>query len=198
MSLVASFKHPVADAQFSFRRILKALSEPGSIVALPEMSGFGVLDSASACVLLTLIDQDTPLWISPRLNDDVLRQNLRFHTGAVLTEDPSSVSFALAEGSLDSATLLAFPCGDEMSPELATSVIVQVESLEGGKPLRLLGRGLNSHALSRCSCPTPSPNIYSIVHTASRWGWTLCLPAVSSCLPCRARPAWRPANVRCR
>ncbi|MCC3719594.1 phosphonate C-P lyase system protein PhnH [Rouxiella badensis] len=142
MSLVASFKHPVADAQFSFRRILKALSEPGSIVALPEMSGFGVLDSASACVLLTLIDQDTPLWISPRLNDDVLRQNLRFHTGAVLTEDPSSVSFALAEGSLDSATLLAFPCGDEMSPELATSVIVQVESLEGGKPLRLLGPGI--------------------------------------------------------
>ena len=26
MSLVASFQHPVADAQYSFRRILKALS----------------------------------------------------------------------------------------------------------------------------------------------------------------------------
>ncbi|MCC3704936.1 phosphonate C-P lyase system protein PhnH [Rouxiella badensis] len=153
MSLVASFKHPVADAQFSFRRILKALSEPGSIVALPEMSGFGVLDSASACVLLTLIDQDTPLWISPRLNDDVLRQNLRFHTGAVLTEDPSSVSFALAEGSLDSATLLAFPCGDEMSPELATSVIVQVESLEGGKPLRLLGPGIEQSRVISVQLP---------------------------------------------
>jgi alpha-D-ribose 1-methylphosphonate 5-triphosphate synthase subunit PhnH len=153
MSLVASFKHPVADAQFSFRRILKALSEPGSIVALPEMSGFGVLDSASACVLLTLIDQDTPLWISPRLNDHVLRQNLRFHTGAVLTEDPSSVSFALAEGSLDSATLLAFPCGDEMSPELATSVIVQVESLEGGKPLRLLGPGIEQSRVISVQLP---------------------------------------------
>ncbi|WAT05925.1 phosphonate C-P lyase system protein PhnH [Rouxiella badensis] len=153
MSLVASFKHPVADAQFSFRRILKALSEPGSIVALPEMSGFGVLDSASACVLLTLIDQDTPLWISPRLNDDVLRQNLRFHTGAVLTEDPSSVSFALAEGSLDSATLLAFPCGDEMSPELATSVIVQVESLEGGKPLRLLDSGIEQSRVISVQLP---------------------------------------------
>ncbi|MGA9605594.1 MAG: phosphonate C-P lyase system protein PhnH [Rouxiella badensis] len=153
MSLVASFKHPVADAQFSFRRILKALSEPGSIVTLPEMSGFGVLDSASACVLLTLIDQDTPLWISPRLNDDVLRQNLRFHTGAVLTEDPSSVSFALAEGSLDSATLLAFPCGDEMSPELATSVIVQVESLEGGKPLRLLGPGIEQSRVISVQLP---------------------------------------------
>lgn len=142
MSLVASFQSPVADAQYSFRRILKALSEPGSVVTLPKMPGFGILGSASACVLLTLIDQDTPLWISPQLNDETLRQNLRFHTGAVLTEDPGSVSFALAEGSLDSATLLAFPCGDEMSPELATSVIVQVDSLEGGQPLLLRGPGI--------------------------------------------------------
>lgn len=147
MSLVASFQSPVADAQYSFRRILKALSEPGSVVTLPTMPGFGVLGSASACVLLTLIDQDTPLWISPQLNNEALRQNLRFHTGAVLTDDPGSVSFALAGGSLDSATLLAFPCGDEMSPELATSVIVQIESLEGGQPLRLRGPGIEQERL---------------------------------------------------
>lgn len=147
MSLVASFQSPVADAQYSFRRILKALSEPGSVVTLPTMPGFGVLGSASACVLLTLIDQDTPLWISPQLNNEALRQNLRFHTGAVLTDDPGSVSFALAGGSLDSATLLAFPCGDEMSPELATSVIVQIESIEGGQPLRLRGPGIEQERL---------------------------------------------------
>ena len=157
MSLVASFQHPVADAQFSFRRILKALSEPGSLVELPVMPGFGVLGSASACVLLTLIDQDTPLWISPSLNNEALRNNLRFHTGAVLTEDPSSVSFALAEGSLDSATLLAFPCGDEISPELATSVIVQVDSLEGGSPLRLVGPGIEQ---ARTIAPQLPASVY--------------------------------------
>jgi len=144
MSLVASFQNPVADAQYSFRRILKALSEPGVSVALPAVQSFGALCPASTCVLLTLIDQDTPLWISPQLDDDVLRHNLRFHTGAVLTNEPRDVSFALAEGSLDSATLLAFPCGDEMSPELATSVIVQVDALTGGQPLRLRGPGIES------------------------------------------------------
>lgn len=144
MSLVASFQHPVADAQFSFRRILKALSEPGTCVKLPAMEGFGVLGSASACVLLTLIDQDTPLWISRSLNDDILRKNLRFHTGALLTDDPSTVSFALADPALDDATLMAFPCGDEMSPELSTSVIVQLEGLSGGVPLRLSGPGIES------------------------------------------------------
>lgn len=144
MSLVASFQHPVADAQFSFRRILKALSEPGTCVKLPAVPGFGALGSASACVLLTLIDQDTPLWISAALNDDILRKNLRFHTGAVLTEDPTSVSFALTDPALDSATLLAFPCGDEMSPELATSVIVQLESLSDSPALRLTGPGIES------------------------------------------------------
>lgn len=144
MSLVASFQNPVADAQFSFRRILKAISEPGTCVKLPAVPGFGALGSASACVLLTLIDNDTPLWISASLNDDILRNNLRFHTGAVLTEDPSSVSFALADSGLDSATLLAFPCGDEMSPELATSVIVQLNGLSGGPALRLTGPGIES------------------------------------------------------
>ena len=147
MSLVASFQHPVADAQYSFRRILKALIEPGTVVTLPAMPGFGLLGSASACVLLTLIDRDTPLWISPQLDDEILRQNLRFHTGARLTDDPRAVSFALADRSLDSATLLAFPCGDEMSPELATSVIVQVESLDGGQPLRLSGPGIAQSCL---------------------------------------------------
>ena len=144
MSLVASFQNPVADAQYSFRRILKALSEPGVSVQLPAMPGFGALGSASACVLLTLIDNDTPLWLSASLNDEILRKNLRFHTGAVLTDAPSAVSFALADPALDSATLLAFPCGDEMSPELATSVIVQLESLTGGTPLRLRGPGIES------------------------------------------------------
>src|SRR5476649_3030672 len=144
MSLVDSFQNPVADAQYSFRRILRALSEPGVCIQLPAMQGFGALGSASACVLLTLIDQDTPLWLSASLNDEILRKNLRFHTGAVLTDNPAAVSFALADPALDSATLLAFPCGDEMSPELATSVIVQLESLSGGVPLRLTGPGIES------------------------------------------------------
>ncbi len=144
MSLVASFQNPVADAQYSFRRILKALSEPGVCIQLPAMQGFGALGSASACVLLTLIDQDTPLWLSASLNDEILRKNLRFHTGAVLTDNPAAVSFALADPALDSATLLAFPCGDEMSPELATSVIVQLAGLTGGTSLRLSGPGIES------------------------------------------------------
>lgn len=153
MTLVASFQHPVADAQFSFRRILKALSEPGICVKLPAMAGFGALGSASACVLLTLIDQDTPLWISRSLNDEILRKNLRFHTGALLTEDPSSVSFALTDPALDNATLMAFACGDEMSPELSTSVIVQLEGLSGGTSLRLTGPGIESERIVTLKLP---------------------------------------------
>lgn len=34
MTLLASFNHPVADAQRAFRRILKAMSEPGVMVSL--------------------------------------------------------------------------------------------------------------------------------------------------------------------
>lgn len=40
MTLLASFNHPVADAQRAFRRILKAMSEPGVMVSLPLQQGW--------------------------------------------------------------------------------------------------------------------------------------------------------------
>ena len=40
MSLLTHFEHPVDDAQYTFRRILKALSEPGVLVTLPHATGW--------------------------------------------------------------------------------------------------------------------------------------------------------------
>lgn len=41
MTVQTGFTHTVADAQQSFRRILKAMSEPGSCVTLPLAQGWG-------------------------------------------------------------------------------------------------------------------------------------------------------------
>ena len=68
MTLETAFMLPVQDAQHSFRRLLKAMSEPGVIVALHQLKrGWQPLNIATTSVLLTLADNDTPVWLSAPL-----------------------------------------------------------------------------------------------------------------------------------
>ncbi|MCG7365623.1 phosphonate C-P lyase system protein PhnH [Pantoea sp. ACRSH] len=140
MTLLASFNHPVADAQRAFRRILKAMSEPGVMVSLPLAQGWGALSPAATAVLLTLVDQESPLWIDPQVDNAILRSNLRFHTGAPLSESRDA-PFALSHAA-SSPRPAAFAAGDNLAPEKSTTLIIEVPSLNGGLTLRLSGPGL--------------------------------------------------------
>ncbi|MBN3081622.1 phosphonate C-P lyase system protein PhnH [Pectobacterium jejuense] len=156
MSIQASFAQPMADAQCTFRRILKAVSEPGVTVTLPLQQGWGRLSPASTAVMLTLVDRDTPLWLDDALEDDTLCSNLRFHTGAILTRDESAAFALLHVSSATAIALSRFSAGDVMSPEKSTTVTIEVSSLTGGTPLRLSGPGLET---SRVVDPQLSPDI---------------------------------------
>ncbi|WP_017347103.1 phosphonate C-P lyase system protein PhnH [Pantoea sp. A4] len=140
MTLLASFNHPVADAQRAFRRILKAMSEPGVMVSLPLQQGWGALSPAATAVLLTLVDQESSLWIDPAVDNDQLRDNVRFHTGAPIT-DSTDALFALSHHQA-APIPTRFAAGDNLSPEKSTTLIVEVPSLNGGLTLRLSGPGL--------------------------------------------------------
>ena len=79
MTLQTAFTLPVQDAQHSFRRLLKAMSEPGVIVSLQQLQhGWQPLNIASTSLLLTLADHDTPVWMAAALHNDLVSQNLRF------------------------------------------------------------------------------------------------------------------------
>ncbi|MDW9426250.1 carbon-phosphorus lyase subunit PhnH, partial [Yersinia enterocolitica] len=95
MSLLNHFDQPVDDAQHAFRRILKALSEPGVVVSLPHSSGWQQLNPATTSILLTLVDQETPLYLDEPLNNDAVQQNIRFHCGAPLTISIKNSLFSL-------------------------------------------------------------------------------------------------------
>ena len=140
MTLLASFNHPVADAQRAFRRILKAMSEPGVMVSLPLAQGWGTLSPAATAVLLTLVDQESPLWIDPQLDSEILRSNLRFHTGVPLS-DRCDAPFALSQAASNPCPS-EFAAGDNLAPEKSTTLIIEVPSLNGGLTLRLSGPGL--------------------------------------------------------
>ncbi|QHB31246.1 phosphonate C-P lyase system protein PhnH [Yersinia canariae] len=145
MSLFAHFDRPVDDAQHAFRRILKALSEPGVLVSLPHASGWLPLNPATTSILLTLVDQETPLYLDEEFNSDALQQNVRFHTGAPLTANISASCFALLGHEITAQQLANCPEGNELSPEHSTTVIIQADNLHRGVPLRLRGPGIEHH-----------------------------------------------------
>ena len=143
MTLETAFTLPVQDAQHSFRRLLKAMSEPGVIVALHQLKhGWQPLNVATTSVLLTLADNDTPVWLSHALHNDIVSQSLRFHTNAPLVEQPQQATFAVSSDTISSEQLNALCEGSAKAPETSATLIVQVPSLSGGRMLRLTGAGI--------------------------------------------------------
>lgn len=143
MTLETAFTLPVQDAQHSFRRLLKAMSEPGVIVALHQLKhGWQPLNVATTSVLLTLADNDTPVWLSNTLHNDIVSQSLRFHTNAPLVEQPQQATFAVSSDTISSEQLNALCEGSAVAPETSATLIVQVPSLSGGRMLRLTGAGI--------------------------------------------------------
>lgn len=148
MTLMTAFTLPVQDAQQSFRRLLKAMSEPGTIVALHALhQGWEPLNIASTSVLLTLADNDTPVWISETLNGEATAQNVRFHTSAPLVNAPEMAQFAVASGTISGAQLNALAQGTDVAPDTSATLILQVSSLSGGRMLRLTGAGIQEERM---------------------------------------------------
>lgn len=117
MTLETAFMLPVQDAQHSFRRLLKAMSEPGVIVALHQLKrGWQPLNIATTSVLLTLADNDTPVWLAAPLSNDIVNQSLRFHTNASLVNQPEQATFAVTDEAISSEQLNALSTGTAVAP----------------------------------------------------------------------------------
>ncbi|WP_199635645.1 phosphonate C-P lyase system protein PhnH [Serratia sp. PAMC26656] len=142
MSLLTGFEQPIDQSQHAFRLILKALSEPGYTVTLQGCPVWGALNAASTAALLTLADQETPIQLCEAFKSEQVLTNIRFHSGAPLAAQPEEVCFALFDTQLQAADLLTLPHGSEISPEFGATVIVQLNGLEQGTPLRLTGPGI--------------------------------------------------------
>ena len=138
MSLLHSgFADPVRDSQAVFRAVLDAMARPGHVhaVAAPAEPP-PPLDRATAAVLLTLIDAETPLWMDGRA--DAAREWTAFHCGATPAE-PGHASFAVA---LQMPLLSTFSPGSDEEPESSATLILQVHAIGEGATLTLSGPGL--------------------------------------------------------
>lgn len=139
------FADPATDAQSCFRAVLDAMSRPGTIAS----AGAGLrppapLDPATAAVLLTLADADTPLWLDPAAA--AAADWAAFHCGAPRAGSIGTAAFACA---LAMPALSSLHPGTDLAPEDSATLILQVPGLGQGTPYRLSGPGLRAPALLR-------------------------------------------------
>ena len=132
------FADPVSEAQVTFRAVLDAMARPGQLHQAGErLTAPSPLDSATAAVLLTLIDNETPMWLDPAASEAA--DWLAFHCGAEVSNVADKAAFALAL-SLPDLTVLS--AGSHEMPETSTTLILQIAALGSGARYRLSGPGL--------------------------------------------------------
>ena len=136
------FSEPVNGAQTCFRAVLDGMSRPGSL----HEAGAGLtpprpLDPATAAVLLTLVDADTPIWLAPNFSN--ARDWISFHCGAAPVPEIGQAAFVVAGEMPD---LAALNTGSDEGPEEAATLILQVRGLGQGTWLQLAGPGLAAPA----------------------------------------------------
>lgn len=142
-----AFAEPVRESQLAFRKIMDAVARPGTRAdfgaAIEPPAGLGV---AAATVALTLFDFETTVWLEPALRGGEAETWVRFHCGCPLTNDPAAAAFAIVTDVAAAPRLNAFNLGDAKYPDRSTTLILQVEALDGGEAVSLSGPGIKDTA----------------------------------------------------
>ena len=148
--LSAGFADPVLNAQGCFRAVLDAMSRPGRVHPLSAAPMPPVpLCAAAGAVLLTLADNETPLWLDA---GSAVADWLRFHCGCPIAAEPGAAAFVLATGAPPPLTAI-FPGTDE-EPHRGGTLLLQVEALTEGGGWRLSGPGIErEHRLRIVGAP---------------------------------------------
>jgi alpha-D-ribose 1-methylphosphonate 5-triphosphate synthase subunit PhnH len=145
--ILPGFNNPIHDSQTSFRALLQSIARPGRIYNLPRPVGIPDLWSpAQTAIALTLFDQDTPVWIEQNIVSTTVIEQLKFHCACPIVCQPDHAAFAVGTGATLLDNLHKFPIGDPQYPEKSATIIVAVESLTSGVPLRLRGPGVKGEA----------------------------------------------------
>jgi alpha-D-ribose 1-methylphosphonate 5-triphosphate synthase subunit PhnH len=148
LAVGAGFGDAALASQRVFRGALEALSRPGRIVQVPsDAEPPAGLQPAAAALALTLLDQDTRLWLDGP-GAAQAAAFLRFHTGCPITRNAGEADFVLLPALL-LPPLETFACGSDEYPNRSATLLLQVDSLDAGEGWRLSGPGIRGAARLR-------------------------------------------------
>lgn len=142
-ALSGGFTDPAVHSANAFRNVMEAMARPGTIRNIAGAQPPAPLSPAAGCVLLTLCDTDTPVFLAGAADTAKVRDWLAFHTGAPLT-GPSHCMFAV--GAWDALVpLSSYPVGTSEYPDRSATLIVECDTLKpSGATLQ--GPGIKTQA----------------------------------------------------
>jgi alpha-D-ribose 1-methylphosphonate 5-triphosphate synthase subunit PhnH len=141
-TLAPGLPDDVHDSQQAFRALLDALARPGQVRRIgPALPGVA-LGGAMARLLLSLSDDETPVWWQHA--DADLQHWLRFHTGAGVAERPEVASFAVLADRGQMPKLADFASGTAAAPEFSSTLLIELPGLAGGPALEWRGPGIET------------------------------------------------------
>jgi len=151
-ALAAGLPDPVHSSQQTFRAVLDALARPGKVCVLGEALPEVALGGAMARLLLSLTDDETPVWWQRA--DATLQGWLQFHTGAGVAAQPGAASFAVLHDLGARTELAHFAMGTAASPEFSATLLVELPGLHGGPELEWRGPGIQTvQRVGLCGVP---------------------------------------------
>jgi alpha-D-ribose 1-methylphosphonate 5-triphosphate synthase subunit PhnH len=137
-----------AQAAHDFRAILDAFAKPGQPMTVPKLAEKpAALHDASVVLALALCDYQSPVWLSPRINQTEVRSFLRFHTGSPIVSSPAEAHFAFIESGEFAKYFALFNKGNDEYPDRSATVIVQASAFEARQRVRLEGPGIKLHSI---------------------------------------------------
>ena len=144
--LVAGLTDPVHASQQAFRQVLDALARPGQIRVIGGALPGVALGGAMARLLLSLTDDETPVYWQERSTDTTanrgLQDWLQFHTGAKAAERAADASFAVVTQPLQAPALETYAQGSAASPEFSCTLLIELPSLTAGAAVEWRGPGI--------------------------------------------------------
>jgi alpha-D-ribose 1-methylphosphonate 5-triphosphate synthase subunit PhnH len=163
------FRQPVFEAQAVFRSVMDCMARPGTIARLDAaVTPPAPLSAAAGAVALTLCDHDTAIWLTPALAASALPGWLAFNAGATVTEERQDACFAFIEKGAMLPNLSLFAQGTQEYPDRSTTLVVEIESFEGGRPLVLTGPGIRTQGEV---APRGLPDMFAHFWSENRLGF---------------------------
>jgi alpha-D-ribose 1-methylphosphonate 5-triphosphate synthase subunit PhnH len=163
LSLVCKgFDDPVKDSQRSFRTILNALSQPGTVGQLDAMSlnqAPSTWTEAMWAVAMTLLDGDTRVWLSPSLATPVALASLQFHTSCPISQKPGEADFVFVGHPIEQPDWSSLRQGEAEFPDLSATVVLQVPGIEVVEPRNPSGEESTAPNFAASVAPIVTPNI---------------------------------------
>jgi alpha-D-ribose 1-methylphosphonate 5-triphosphate synthase subunit PhnH len=145
LAFAGGFQEPVFEAQAVFRTLMDCMARPGTIASVAAtVTTPAPLNATAGAVALTVCDHDTPVWLTPMLAASALPGWLAFNAGATVTDERQNARFAFVEKGAMLPNLCLFAQGTQEYPDRSTTLVVEIEAFEGGRPLVLTGPGIRT------------------------------------------------------